>query len=690
MMSMQAVKLSKLGRSALMYAAQYGWRVFPLHSVDNGACTCGDAKCTGTKPGKHPRTPKGCLDATTDTGTIRGWWERWPDANVGIATGGGLVVIDVDPRHGGDDGLVDLRRTLGDLPDTVECLTGSGGRHIYVSVSEGVVVRNSAGTLAPGVDIRGEGGYVVAAPSVHTSGRSYAWEASSRPDEVDVAPMPAAWLEAIVKRPKLRVIAGGSGEAIVEGGRNETLFKRAASMRAAGFEEPAILAAILAENETRCSPPLDPAEVKGIVSSVCRYAPGLSAEYEAKRAEATARRASASVTTGDDPASESADAEWASKLYTTAKGAVKNTFANICTILRHSPDYAGLRFNEMTVTPELGGAPVSDARLALMREDVERRYGFSPATDSLSQAILGVASEHAYHPVREYLEGLVWDHAPRLASLTTTMLDAEPSAINAAMVRAWFVSAVARAYKPGCKVDTCLVLVGPQGARKSSFFRALGGPWFADTAIDIESKDAMQQINAAWIYELGELDSVTSKAHAGRIKGFITSQTDKYRLPFGRAVSTVPRSNVIVGSTNESNFLMDPTGARRFWCLRVGRIDAAAVEESRDQLWAEAVAAYKAEEQWWLDEAAEQEHREAVEAFAVSDPWEGDVATWLLTADGLITTAAILTSALRIDIGKTTHRDSLRAGAIMRRLGWQSLMAWTGEKSARVWQRITD
>jgi predicted P-loop ATPase len=155
-------------------------------------------------------------------------------------------------------------------------------------------------------------------------------------------------------------------------------------------------------------------------------------------------------------------------------------------------------------------------------------------------------------------------------------------------------------------------------------------------------------------------------------------------------VSTVPRSNVIVGSTNESNFLMDPTGARRFWCLRVGRIDATAVEDARDQLWAEAVAAYKAGERWWLDDAAEKEHRDAVEAFAVSDPWEGDVASWLLTAEGLVTTAAILTGALRIDIGKTTHRDSLRVGAIMRRLGWQSQMLWTGEKSARAWVRITD
>ena len=686
---MPAVKLSKLGRSALMYAAQYGWRVFPLHSIDNGACTCGDAKCTGTKPGKHPRTPKGCLDATTDTATIRGWWERWPDANIGIATGGGLVVIDVDPRHGGDDGLVDLRRTLGELPDTVECLTGSGGRHIYVSVGEGVVVRNSAGTLAQGVDIRGEGGYVVAAPSVHTSGRSYAWEASSRPDEVEVAPMPATWLEAIVKRPKLRVIAGGSGEAIVEGGRNETLFKRAASMRAAGFEEPAILAAILAENETRCSPPLDPAEVKGIVSSVCRYAPGLSAEYEAKRAEAAARKAEAKT----EARPEGEEPSWSDELYRTPKGLVKNTFANLCTILRHAPEYATLRFNEMAVVPEVNGAQMTDAQLGLVREAIERKYGFSPGADALSQAIVAVSSERSHHPVREYLSGLVWDQLARLDTICERIIHAEPTPINVTVVRAWFIAAVARAMKPGCKVDTALVFVGPQGCFKSTFFRELAGRFFSDTAVDIESKDAMMQINGAWVYELGELDHVTSKAHAGRLKAFVTSQVDKYRPPFARAVLPQPRSNVIVGSTNEDQFLNDPTGDRRFHCVRInGRVDIDALKEERDQLWAEAVVAYNGGEAWWLTQEAEAALRESSEAFRVVDPWEGAVATWLdvpkLDTAKAITSQRILVDVLGMRLQDVDQKASNRLAAIMKRLGWRNKVARVegGARVARVWE----
>lgn len=676
-----AIKLSRLGRAAMVYATQFGWRVFPLHSVDASGCTCGAATCTGTKPGKHPRTPRGCLDATTDADQIRAWWSQWPDANVGVATGGGLVVVDIDPRHGGDEGFDDLVQRLGKLPDTVEALTGSKGRHIYLSVPQGVEIRNSASLLAPGVDVRGENGYVVAAPSSHVSGGTYGWELSSRPDEVDVAEAPRAWIDAMARRPKLRVLPGGGGEKIAEGGRNEVLFKRACSMRAAGFEEPAILAAIQAENETRCVPPLDPAEVKSLVVSATRYPAGLSPEYQAK---ADAKRTSV-TTEAVAPAPALDDVEWSSKLYSTAKGTPKNTFANICTILRNDPATKALRHNEMTASPELDGVPVSDARLALLREDIERRFGFSPATDSLAQAIIGVASERTYHPVREYLEGLTWDHASRLTSITTTMLEAEPSAINNAMVRAWFISAVARAYKPGCKVDTSLVLVGAQGARKSSFFRALGGEWFADTAIDLESKDAMQQVNAAWVYELGEIDHVTSRAHAGRIKSFMTSQQDKYRLPFGRSISTVLRSNVIVGTTNEAQFLMDPTGARRFWCVTVGRIDVDAVQAARDQLWAEAVVAYKAGEQWWLDESLEGDHREAAETFSVIDPWEEIVRAAIVDDTELITAKRILVDVLKIEPGRIRKADEMRLGNVLRRLGYDRKSVRTPDGTQKAW-----
>jgi hypothetical protein len=380
--------------------------------------------------------------------------------------------------------------------------------------------------------------------------------------------------------------------------------------------------------------------------------------------------------------------EWFGALARSPKGAIKNTFANVCSILRNAPEFSSLRYNEMTLTPELDGVGVTDARLGSARERIELEYQISPATDSLSQALLTVAAERAYQPVRRYLEGLIWDRRPRLDSVAERILGAENSAINNTMIRAWFISAVARAMRPGCKVDTSLVLVGAQGLFKSTFFAILGGAWFADTGIDLESKDAMLQINHAWIYELAELDQITSRAHAGRIKSFLTSQVDKYRAPYARAVSSVPRCNVIVGSTNEMQFLADPTGARRFWCVRVPRpVDRTSLYAERDQLWAEALAAYRSHEAWWLSTEAETAQREASETHALHDPWEPKVVEWTASAEGAITSTRILTGALAIEIGRVSQKDSQRVGAIMRRLGWRSTPRWVGGHTHRVWER---
>ena len=283
-------ELSKMGRAALWYAERLSWRVFPLHTMAGAKCSCGH-EC-GENAAKHPRTKNGFHDGTTDPSQIRAWWARWPDANIGIATGNGLAVLDIDPRHAGDETLVDLRRQHGALPDTPESITGSGGRHIYLRFPPGAEVRNSAQKLGPGVDVRGEGGYVVAPPSMHKSGRAYGWEASSHPKEVELALVPEAWLAAMTQRPArhLRALPGGKGELIPEGQRNEVLFKRAASMRAGGFDADSIEAALQVENETRCQPPLDPAEVKNIARSAGAYPPGLSPDYQKKRDEAEARK----------------------------------------------------------------------------------------------------------------------------------------------------------------------------------------------------------------------------------------------------------------------------------------------------------------------------------------------------------------------------------------------------------------
>lgn len=167
---------------ALAYA-RVGWRVFPCWPIRDGRCACGKDCCTSG--GKHPLSrlaPKGLHNATTDEATIRRWWTSWRDANIAIRTGDGLLVVDIDPKNGGDDSLSDLLALHGPLPDTATVITGSGGTHFYFCVDGRY--RNAANLGGwDGIDVRADGGYVVAPPSLHLSGRRYEWELSSVPDD---------------------------------------------------------------------------------------------------------------------------------------------------------------------------------------------------------------------------------------------------------------------------------------------------------------------------------------------------------------------------------------------------------------------------------------------------------------------------------------------------------------------------
>lgn len=177
--------MSRLARAAVAYVTELGWPVFPL-----------------AERGKLPAIPKwrggnGHLDATTDVDQVREWWRRWPQANVGIAADGrsGLLVLDIDPRNGGDAELAALEAKHGRLPDTVEALTGGGGRHIIFQRPPDLKFRSE---LAPGVDIKADG-YIVAPPSVHPNGQPYCWEASSHPLETELATLPAWVLRRIIQ-----------------------------------------------------------------------------------------------------------------------------------------------------------------------------------------------------------------------------------------------------------------------------------------------------------------------------------------------------------------------------------------------------------------------------------------------------------------------------------------------------------
>jgi putative DNA primase/helicase len=256
--------------AAIAYAAK-GWHVFPCHTPTETGCSCTKrAACTDI--GKHPRTRNGLKDATTEDATIRHWWKMWPGANIAIRTGAvsGLVVLDVDFRKGGAESLGDLEQSYTPFPVTVLALTGNGEH--YVFAHPGTHVKNGVEDLGPGLDIRGDGGYIIAAPSRHENGKRYAWEVLHEPDDTPLAPMPE-WLRALCQETTHRTVPS-AGDPIPDHQRNDTLFRLGASMRAKGFEEAAIFAALWETNQAQCQPPLTEAEVRKIAASDCRYEAG--------------------------------------------------------------------------------------------------------------------------------------------------------------------------------------------------------------------------------------------------------------------------------------------------------------------------------------------------------------------------------------------------------------------------------
>lgn len=250
--------------------AKRGWKILPLHGVVSGCCTC-RATLACANPGKHPRTAHGLKDASTDGHQIDKWWNKWPEANVGIATGilSALVVLDVDDKNGraGSRTLQALEAAYGELPATLTSTTGSG-RHLYFR-HPGGIVSNSASLLGEGLDIRGDAGYVVAPPSIHANGRMYQW---ANPG-TDIASLPD-WLMGLLTEPAHQQ---PTDEPLVPvGQRNTSLTKVAGKLRGRGADRGEIEAELIEANTNRLVEPLPIAEVVRIAKSISNYPKGTS------------------------------------------------------------------------------------------------------------------------------------------------------------------------------------------------------------------------------------------------------------------------------------------------------------------------------------------------------------------------------------------------------------------------------
>jgi len=364
------------------------------------------------------------------------------------------------------------------------------------------------------------------------------------------------------------------------------------------------------------------------------------------------------------------------------KGRPQQDVANAIMVLTHDPAFRGVFSYNTFSQKRFVNKPVPGEKMAgtfprpLEDHDytsvqVYLNYAGFPtiAKGEVLAAVRKVCRDNSFNPQRDYLCGVDWDGTVRLPSMLPTYFSAEPSEYVATAGCKWMISGAARGLQPGCKADYMLVLEGPQGLKKSTALATLAGAeWFSDCLTDMFSKDASMQLNGHWIIEIAEMEAMTRRPEMA--KAFLTRQVEKYRPPFERENVQVPRRCIFAGTTNRKDWQPDETGGRRFWPVKVGKIDLEGLARDRDQLWAEAVARYRRGEKWYMEGEVEQIALKEASARRPEDPWRSDIADII---EGLpeVTTKAIL-SQLGIPPSDMTPALSKRVAKELTSLGWEN------------------
>lgn len=312
---------------------------------------------------------------------------------------------------------------------------------------------------------------------------------------------------------------------------------------------------------------------------------------------------------------EPIDTEWMATLTRDKRNQIESTPGNVKRILENDPNLIGrIAYNEFNFRYVLlddmpwrgtsAGQVWTDADASCLRNYLSAVYGVQ-GRQIIEDACAEVFMRRRFHPVRDYIKSLEWDGKPRCETLWIDYLGAEDNKYVRTVTKKHLVAAVSRVFKPGCKFDYVIVLSGPQGIGKSTMIARLGRSWFSDSITTVSGKEAYEQLHGVWIAELGELYA-TKKAETEAVKSFLSKTEDMFRVAYGRYTSVFPRQCVFYGSTNDSTFLRDRTGNRRFWPIDVGQWKhpytlSDFTSEIVDQVWAEAYQLYLGGESIYID-----------------------------------------------------------------------------------------
>ena len=457
------------------------------------------------------------------------------------------------------------------------------------------------------------------------------------------------------------------------------------------LDEQSAYRLLVTEYNPRCQPPWGERELRHKVKDALTKARVRVPVADRPRQQIPQERHQEPLINRDtnEPATAADDDEsWRKALRYKQDGSLTKDVGNAALILKNAKGWKGtLMFDSMAfrtiwflepeyyvgLEPPRAGSTLEDHHIVYVQQVLAKYFGLSIGKDIAWSAVEAAAHESEVHPVQEYLSSLEWDGKRRLPTWLHSYLGAPDTDYVAAVGRWWLISAVARAFRPGCQADHVLILEGKQGKGKSQAIRALGDPWYLGSMPDIRDRDrAADTIGGYWLVEIAELDALKGSAST-RIKEFVSQQNDVYRKAYGRATLSRPRSCVFVGTTNESSYLSDPTGARRFWPVRCeGTFRREELSQDRDQLWAEAVIAYRSGEQWHPhDEYVQLIGGEQSERYA-EDDWTSVIQQWIRSsrADDF-TSAEILGQALSIEPRFWDRSAQTRVGAILTKLGYE-------------------
>ncbi|MEH2168045.1 MAG: VapE domain-containing protein [Nostoc sp.] len=333
-----------------------------------------------------------------------------------------------------------------------------------------------------------------------------------------------------------------------------------------------------------------------------------------------------------------------------------------------------LRFNTMTIKPELDSEPLDMDILAINLID---EFDIDISSEKASQIVLSLAKKRSYSPVQEYLERV----AEHYSSVDLGILDdlatryfGSNEPLHNVFMRKHLIGQVKRVFEPGCQHDTAVVLQGNQGIKKSTFWRtlAVNPDWFDDTITSGNNdKDERLKLRRFWILELAELESVFRRKEIASLRGFLTTKDDNLRVPYGRSIESFPRTSCFVGSVNPTQFLVDPEGHRRYWIIpvTVDKIPVEKLAEERDRLWAAAVIAYRNGEENRLTKSDEKRNALLNKRHEVSDTWDEAIDAFL-EFQSETTVSDILSNCLKIELGKHDRTLQMRVAECLKRIGW--------------------